>query len=94
MFKHQFMFDHIRDYILKFTREKIDFVTKGDHSSWEIGISKKTQAVEDESKGHYSWPCLSHETAMLLVEEYCGKGMKKGKCEAGGTSVYIEKACE
>lgn len=85
------MFDHIRDYILKFTREKIDSVTGEDNSAWSIGTTSSTEVVENKEKGFYSWPCLAHETAMVLVNEYLAKGMKKGKCDKDGTSVYLER---
>ena len=85
------MFDHIKEYILKFNRNKIDTIAGKDHASWSIGISSEKNMVEDDEKGYFSLPCLANETANILVEEYCAKGMKRGNCENNGTSVFLQK---
>ena len=88
------MFDQVREYILKFTRQHIDHVTGGDNRLWKIGITELKEAHADAERNHYSWPCLSNETAMMLVEEYVAKGMSRGACPANGSSIYIQKISE
>jgi hypothetical protein len=75
----------------RYTREKIESITRGKYEVWMIGISMDMTSMEDKEANSYSFPCLSHELAAELMDEYVEKGMKTGKVYKKGISLLLQK---